>query len=159
MAKIIKELLENSELFERERTPTELRLLGVAIYVQTLSVRKTAKILSEIHPVSHTAVWKWVKKLEEKIGISTEKKHRKLVEIDDVSIKLNGRKYYIYSAIDVEKNEIFLMRVYPTKITLTTKLFLAEVLRFCKKEPKFIVDKSSSLVKALKSLGLSYEYR
>jgi transposase-like protein len=155
----VKKLLDNPELFERERTPTDLKLLGVAIYVQTLSVRKTAKILSEIYPVSHTAVWKWVKKLEEKIRISTEKKHRKLVEIDDVSIRLNSGEYHIYTAIDVEKNEIFLMRVYPTRDTLTTKLFLAEVLRFCKKEPKFIVDRSSSLVKALKSLGLRYEYR
>jgi len=34
----------------------EIEILGIAIYIQTSSVRRAAKILSEFHPVSKSAV-------------------------------------------------------------------------------------------------------
>lgn len=37
-------------------------------------VRKTARILSEIHPVSKTSVWNWIEKFEEKLPVSAERK-------------------------------------------------------------------------------------
>jgi transposase len=48
--------------------------LGIATYIQTSSVRRTAKILSELHPVSKSSVHRWIKKFEEKLPISAEKK-------------------------------------------------------------------------------------
>ncbi len=42
----LKELIEELELFERERIPTEIRILGIATYVQTSSTRRTAEIIS-----------------------------------------------------------------------------------------------------------------
>ena len=62
------------------------------IYIQTSSVRRTAKILSEFHPVSKSIVHRWIKKFEERLPI-----------IDETVVKANGRKYYIYAAIDAEK--------------------------------------------------------
>ena len=41
-------------------------------------MRRTAKILSEIHTVSKTSVWNWIKKFEEKLPITAEKKERNL---------------------------------------------------------------------------------
>ena len=112
------------------------------MYIQTSSVRRTAKILSEIHPVSHNAVHKWVKKFEEKLPISTEKKRRSLIAVDETIVKANKKKYYVYSAVDVEKNELILMRVYTTRNYLTAKFFIKEVLNYCENKPKFIIDKA-----------------
>ena len=103
-------------------------------------------------PVSKSAVHKWIKKFEEKLPITAEKKPRKLIAIDETVVKANGEKYYVYAAIDVERNE--LMRVYPSRNYLTTKLL--EALKYCENKPKFIVDKASWLIKALESLGLEY---
>ncbi len=50
----LKELIGSLNLFER--VPTEVRILGIVTYIQTSSTRRTAKILSEIYLVSHTAV-------------------------------------------------------------------------------------------------------
>ena len=74
----LKEVIEELNLFERERTPMEIKILGIATYIQTSSTRRTAKILSEFYPISHTAIWKWIKKLEKRLPISTEKKKRNL---------------------------------------------------------------------------------
>ncbi len=107
----IKEIVKELKLFERNKVPLEIKILGIAIYIQTSSVRKTAKILSEFHSVSKSAVHKWIKKFEERLPISTERKPRKIIAIDETIVN-NGDNYYVYAAIDVEKNELILMRVY-----------------------------------------------
>ena len=155
----VKEIVKELKVFERNKIPLEIKILGIAIYIQTSSVRKTAKILSELHPVSKSAVHKWIKKFEEKLPIVVEKKPRKLIAIDETVVKANGEKYYVYAAIDVERNELILMRVYPSRNYLTTKLFISEVLKYCDNKPKFIVDKAPWLIKVLESLGLEYEHQ
>ncbi|MET1125036.1 MAG: hypothetical protein ABWW66_07250 [Archaeoglobaceae archaeon] len=60
-------------------------MLGIATYIQTSSVRRTARILSEIHLVSKTAVW--IKKWGE---ITTEKKPRNLV--DETVVKAGKKR-------------------------------------------------------------------
>ena len=71
--------------------------------------------------------------------------------------KLNKKKYYVYSAVDVEGNELILMKVYTTRNYLTAKSFIKEVLNCCENKPKFVVDKALA-EKALESLGLDFEH-
>jgi putative transposase len=142
----------------RNKIPLEIKILGIAIYVQTSSVRKTAKILSEFHPVSKSR-YEWIKKFKERLPIITEKKRRNLITVDETVVKANGKKYYVYAAIDVERNELILMRVYTARNYLTTKLFISEVLKYCENKPKFVIDKAPWLIKALESLGLKYEHQ
>ena len=155
----VKEIVKELKVFERNKVPFEIKVLGIATYIQTSSVRRTAKILSEIHPVSKTSVWNWIKKFEEKLPISSEKKQRNLVAIDETVVKANKKHYYVYAAIDVERNELILMRVYTTRNYLTTKSFIKEVLEHCENKPRFVVDKAPWLIDALKSLNLEYEHQ
>jgi putative transposase len=155
----IREIVKGLRIFERNKVPLEIKILGIAIYIQTSSVRKTARILSEFHPVSKSSVHRWIKKFEERLPIITEKKRRKHIAIDETVVKANGKKYYVYAAIDVERNELILMRVYTTRNYLTTKLFITEVLKYCENKPKFVIDKAPRLRKALESLKLEFEHQ
>jgi len=155
----VKEIVKELKVFERNKVPFEIKVLGIATYIQTSSVRRTAKILSEIHPVSKTTVWNWIKKFEEKLPITTEKKQRNLVAIDETVVKANKKRYYVYAAIDAERNELILMRVYTTRNFLTTKSFIKEVLEYCENKPRFAVDKAPWLIDALENLGLEYEHQ
>jgi len=56
-------------------------------------------------------------------------------------LKSEQKKYYIFSAVDMEGNELILMRVYTTRNYLTAKSFIKEVLNYCENKPKFIIDK------------------
>jgi len=58
----VKEIVKELRVFERNKVPG--KILGIAIYIQTSSVRRTAKILSELHSVSKSA---WIKKFEERL--------------------------------------------------------------------------------------------
>ena len=155
---MIRNLVKELRIFERNKVPEEIKILGIAIYFQTSSFRRTARILSELHKVSYNAVRRWIKKIEEKLPIATEKKPRNLIAIDETVVKANKKKYYVYAAIDVERNELILMRVYTTKNLLTSKSFVKEVLKFCENKPKFVIDKAPWLVEALKSLNLEFEH-
>jgi hypothetical protein len=52
----IKSLVESLGLFERNKVPLELKILGLALYIQLSSLRRAARALSEVHRVSKTAV-------------------------------------------------------------------------------------------------------
>ncbi len=58
-------LVKELKIFERNKVTEEIKIFGIAIYFQTSSFRRTAKILSELHKVSYNAVRRWIKKIEE----------------------------------------------------------------------------------------------
>ncbi len=111
-------------MFERNKVPFELKILGIAIYIQTSSIRRTARILSEIYFVSKSSIHQWIEKFEKKLPISAEKKKRNLIVIDETVVKANKKKFYVFSAVDVERNEIILMKVYTTRNWFVTSLLL-----------------------------------
>jgi hypothetical protein len=52
----IRSLVENLNLFGRNEIPLELKILGLALYIQLSSLRRAAKALSEIHKASKTTI-------------------------------------------------------------------------------------------------------
>ena len=50
------------------------------------------------------------------------------IALDETVVKANKKKYYVYSAVDVERNELILMRIYTTRNYPATRSF-REVLR------------------------------
>jgi putative transposase len=48
-------------------------------------------------------------------------------------VSVNGLKYWVYAAIDVDRNEIPSMRVSPSRNALTTKIFVD--LKYCDRRP------------------------
>ena len=155
---MIRNLIKELRIFERNKVPEDIKILGIAIYFQTSSYRRTAKILSEFYRVSYNAVRRWIKKLEERLPIATEKKRRNLIAIDETVVKANRKRYFVYAAVDVERSELILMRVYTTRNYLTTRSFVKEVLKCCENRPKFVIDKAPWLIDALKSLNLEFDH-
>jgi hypothetical protein len=48
--KTVRGIVKELKIFERNKEPFEIKIMEIAIYVQTSSTRRTAKILSELHP-------------------------------------------------------------------------------------------------------------
>ena len=92
------------------------------------------------------------------IDLSLErlKSDRLFASREEELLKQDKKAYYIYSAVDMERNELILMRVYTNRNYLVTRSF-REMLKFFWKNPGFIVDKLPSLIDALKSLDLEFE--
>jgi len=57
--------------------------------------------------INHTTVWETVQKLAEAIyqpKLLAVKKHRNLIAVDETVIKINGKKKFLWAAIDVESS-------------------------------------------------------
>ena len=104
-----------------------------------------------MHPVSYNAVRRWIKKIEK--PIATEKKRKNLIAIDETVVKANKKSYFVYSAVDIERNELILI-----KDEELSNYFVKEVLKYCENKPKFVIDKVPWLIEALKSLNLEFEH-
>ena len=94
----IKSLIESLGVFERNKVPFELKVLGLAFHIRLSSLRRVARALSEVHRVSKTAIWKWVGKLSERICVDPPKMPRRLVALDKTCVKVNGLEYRVYAA-------------------------------------------------------------
>jgi hypothetical protein len=70
-------------VFEGIKVPLELKVLGLAFYIQLSSLGRAARALSEIHKVSKTAVWKWVRKFSEKVNVNPSRMFRRLIALDE----------------------------------------------------------------------------
>jgi putative transposase len=149
-------LVEGLGVFEGDKVPVGLKVLGLVFYIQLSSLRRAAKALSEVHRVSKTAVWKWVRRLGERLNVNTSRMPRRLIALDEACVKANGSGYWVYAAIDVGRNEIVSMRVFPSRNSLATKLFIEDVLKYCDGNPTFVVDRAPWLREALEELKLQY---
>ncbi|MBS7634022.1 hypothetical protein KEJ34_00745 [Candidatus Bathyarchaeota archaeon] len=88
----VRDVVERFHLFERNRFPFELKVLGLAFYVQMSSLRRTARALSEFRSVSKTAVWRWVVKLKACLSLSIDVKPRRLPNLRHAHILLQQPK-------------------------------------------------------------------
>jgi len=47
---------------------------------------------------------RWVRKFSEKVNVKPFV--RRLIALDEICVKVNGLEYWIYAALDVDRNEI-----------------------------------------------------
>jgi len=72
-------------------------------------------------------------------------------------LKYNGKKCYLFAALDVERNRIIHLKVYPARNALVACTFLKEVLRTCEVE-ELILDKGPWYKDALSRLGVKFRH-
>jgi len=73
-------------VFERNKVPFEVKILGIATCIQTSSLGRTARILSELHPVSIDLSLEQGG-LKRNCLLVSEKKRRYLIALDETVVK------------------------------------------------------------------------
>jgi transposase-like protein len=141
--------------FRRNKIPPEKKIRGVELYLRGLSYRQTARILK----ISHVTVWEAVQKLAEAVykpKILAVKKQRNFIAVDETVIKINGKKRYLWAAIDVESKEVLAVWITTVRNWWVARDFILVVLKSCEGQPVFLVDRASWYKSAFKSLRLGY---
>jgi len=60
-----------------------------------------------------------------RVNVNPSRIPRRLIALDEVLI--NGLDYWVYAVVDVDRNEVLSMRVYPSRNILTTKQFILKL--------------------------------
>ena len=135
----------------------EIKLTAIAMYILSSSFRRIALLLK----VGKSTVHYWVEKFKEALESNGKEKVKKLViariAVDETVLKYNGKKCYLFAALDVERNKIIHLKVYPARNALTAYSFLKEVLRMCEVE-EIILDKGPWYRDALHRLGVRFKH-
>jgi len=100
---------------------------------------------------SRTAIHNWVQKADLQPAVDLTLNH---VAVDETVIQVNDQRRWLFAAVDPETNKILHARLFPTRTTEPTVLFLRELKRKQNVEQAtFFVDDAHNLKAALDRLG------
>ncbi|MFB1065759.1 IS6 family transposase [Natrinema sp. H-ect4] len=142
---------------ERERTPRQLMELGIRLHLAGLSLSNTVRELEKFGVErSRKAVHDWVHKCDLQPAEDEKPNH---VALDETVIQLNEHRYWLYTAVDPETNNILHTRLYSTTTTALTERFLQELTeKHDLDDAMFLVDGAKHLQTALRRSGLRFRY-
>ena len=151
----IKELFNKLNIFKRNKKPVELKIISLLDYIFHGSYRKIAsKLSAAIYSITKTSIYRYVKKFQSSIKLSIKPKERTMIAVDETVIKDNGRKCYLWAALDIHTKELIAFDVSYGRSELDAIHFLAKVKARCKgKLPIVLSDKGPWYKDALSRLG------
>lgn len=123
------EKARQQEIFSREDTPTQRRVLAASLYHAGLSYRKIEPFVGR----SHEAVRQWFHRL--KHLFEPDCRERDEVAVDETKVEVDGEEVYVWAAVDCETLEVLAVEVSPGRSSLDALLFLKEVLKRCRGRP------------------------
>lgn len=122
----IEEWLREKKVFERERTSTKKRALGILLYFGGLSCWKTGDALG----VSQEAVRDWFEK-GRAFFHTLPTRVRKRIAVDEKVFHLPGGTAYLWAAVDLDTGECLAVHVSTTRANLDAFFFMKKVKRVC----------------------------
>ncbi|WP_436348680.1 IS6 family transposase [Natronorubrum sp. FCH18a] len=145
------------DFVEREATPRELMRLSIQLHLSELSLLDTVSVLERYGVErARSTIHNWVQKADLQ---PTTGKQPNLVALDETVIQLTDQRYWLFAAIDPETNEFLHLKLYSTRTTALTEMFLHELGEKHDVEGAvFLVDSAPWLKAALHHLGFRFQY-
>lgn len=145
------------DFVERVHTPKNLMRLAIDVHLGGLSLSQTVLLLECLGvDRARSTIHYWVKQadLEPADGCSPNQ-----VALDETVIKVNGERFWLFAAVDPSSNRILHIRLFPTRTTAITKIFLSELEEKHEiEDARFLVDGAPWLQAALYERGLVFRH-
>lgn len=141
---------------ERDRTPRPIIEVGIRLHLAELSLPNT---ISEIDSLgvkcSRIAVHNWVQKAY--LQPTSDRIPNQIV-LDETVIRVNDGRHWLYAVVDPATNEFLHARLFQTRTTQLTVLFLRELRdKQHIEQARLFVDGAHHLRTALTRLGLRFQ--
>jgi putative transposase len=138
-----------------ERTPREIVEVGIHLHVARLSLSNTKRVLERLGVErSRTAIHNWVQKADLQPNCGGSPNH---VAVDETVIQVNDERHWLFAAVDSATNEILHARLFRSRTTQLTVLFVRELREQQQVEQAtFLVDAAPTLASVLERLGLRF---
>ena len=129
------EKARQQEIFSREDTPTDQRVLGAFLYHAGLSYRKIEPFVGRCYE----AIRGWFHRC--KHLFEPDCRDRQEVAVDETKLEIDGDEHYVWAAVDCDTLEVLHVDVSPGRSSLDALLFLKEVLKRCRGRPLVRADR------------------
>jgi putative transposase len=145
------------DFVEREATPKEMMELAIHLHLGGLSLSNTISIRDSFGiSRARSTVHNWVQKadLEPRGGRDPDK-----IALDETVVKVNGEQFWLVAAVEPATNVILHVRLYPSRNTALTKMFLRELKeKHTITDAEFFVDGAPWLHAGLFELGMHFRH-
>ena len=127
------------DFMERETTPKFAMKLGIQMHLAGLSLSNTVSVLESLGVERvRSTVHNWVHKADLQPDDDREPNQ---VAVDETMIRLNGRWYWLYMAVDPDTNDVLHTKLQPTRNNHTAEKFMLELIeKHNLDESLFLVD-------------------
>jgi len=144
------------EFVERERTPEPAIEVGIQLHLAGLSLSNTKQYLERLGVErSRTAIHDWVQKADLQPTSDADPDH---IALDETVIQINNERHWLYAAVDPQTNQFLHVRLFQTRTTQLTVLFLRELREKLQiRNTTILVDNAHHLTAALDRLGLRFQ--
>jgi transposase-like protein len=85
-----------------------------------------------------------------------QKKHRRIVAMDETKLKVNGAQLFVWSAIDTDTKELLAVYASYQRSSINAMVFVKMVLETCTNKPVVLVDGGPWYPWALERYGLKW---
>jgi putative transposase len=145
------------EFVERQRTPAFAIQVDIQLHLAGLSLSNTKQHLERLGVErSRTAIHDWVKQADLQPDSDVDPDQ---IAVDATMIRVNGRRHWLFAAVDPDTNQFLHVRLFQTRTTQLTVLFLCELREKQQvSDVTLLVDDAHHLKNALDRLGLRFRY-
>jgi putative transposase len=145
------------EFVERERTPRSAIQVDIQLHLAGLSLSNTKQHLERLGVErSRTAIHDWVQKADLQPDSDVDPDQ---IAVDETLIRVNDQRHWLFAAVDPDTNQFLHVRLFQTRTTQLTVLFLRELREKQQlSDVTFLVDDAHHLKNALDRLGLRFRY-
>lgn len=113
------------DFLEREATPKPAMQLGIRLHLAGLSLSDTVSVLDTFGVErARSTVHNWVQKADLQPLDGANPDH---VAVDETVIQLDDEQYWLYAAVDPAANRLLHVRLYSTRNTAVSSMFMAEL--------------------------------
>ena len=145
------------DFVDREATPKPAMKLAIHLHLGGLSLSDTISVLDSFGiDRARSTIHNWVQKadLEPAAGRDPD-----MIALDETVVKIEGERFWVYSAVDADTNEILHLKLYPTRNLALTKMFLRELNEKHEiEDAEFLVDGAPWLQAGLHELGMHFRH-
>lgn len=142
------------QLFTKNRVDPDDKVLATLLYHLRLSYRRVSTAMEDAF--SYESVRTWYRKVGSNLP-APKRIHRQLIGVDETKLKISGLLIFVWSCVDVKRNEMLALKVFAGRGELDAIVFIREALGYCTNRPIVLVDHGPWYPPALEYLGLRYK--
>jgi len=154
---LLKYLLKEKCIVIRERTPVEIILYSVFLYLCRLSLRDVAMAICIFIKRSRTAIWKWLQKFESILENKIADKMPDIVVIDETSLQIGDMNFWFWFVIDPENRKVVFFMISRSRTNIACRNLIYKMWKMYGKLPSVAITDGGPWYLILKRYGIDHE--
>ena len=154
---LLKYLLKEKSIVIRERTPVEIMLYSVFLYLCKFSLRDVVMAIRIFIKRSRTAIWTWLQKFGNILEGHIADKMPDVVIIDETSLKIGDMNFWFWFVIHPETRKIVFFMISRSRTNIACKKLIRKMWEMYGRLPSVAITDGGSWYLILRRYGIYHE--